>query len=77
MNQTVLDWYEAEIDSCIYTLDDCNATIQRYKTVQTGALGDTPAIAMGNLYEATHNSLRAQLDANKDKLALLKSGVSG
>jgi hypothetical protein len=84
VNQTVLDRYEAEIDSCISTLDDCNATIQRHSTVRKGALGDAPAMAMGNLYEATshaldnaeNNSLRAQLVANKDRLALLKSGVS-
>jgi len=82
VNQTVLDEYEAEIDSCISTLDDCEAAVRLYSTYQTNAqgqanvyvTGDAPAVAMGNLYIATSQALEnASKNATRNQLLSLNT----
>jgi hypothetical protein len=41
VNQTVLDAYEAEIDSCIATLDECEASVRLYSTYQPISISQT------------------------------------
>jgi hypothetical protein len=84
VNQTVLDEYEAEINSCMSTLDDCEAAVRLYSTYQTNAqgqanvyvTGDAPAIAMGNLYIATGQALEnAAKNATRNQLLSLRSDL--